>query len=43
MPTNTIEAAIRQVRKIIKTKGTFRNEDTALKIIYLALQNAQKK
>lgn len=41
--TNTIEAAIRQIRKIIKTKGAFPNEDAALKIIYLALQNAQKK
>ncbi len=41
--TNAIEAGIRQVRKIIKTKGAFPNEDAALKIIYLALQNAQKK
>ncbi len=41
--TNAIEAGIRQVRKIIKTKGAFPNEDVALKIIYLALQNAQKK
>lgn len=41
--TNAIEAAIRQIRKIIKTKGAFPNEDAALKVIYLALQNAQKK
>ena len=41
--TNAIEAGIRQVRKIIKIKGAFPNENAALKIIYLALQNAQKK
>jgi putative transposase len=38
--TNTIEATNRMVRKIIKTKGAFPNDDAALKLIYLALQNA---
>lgn len=41
--TNAIEAGIRQVRKIIKNKGAFPDDDAALKIIFLALQNAQKK
>ena len=41
--TNAIEAAIRQVRKIIKTKGAFPNDDAAMKLIYLALRNAEKK
>jgi putative transposase len=41
--TNAIEAGIRQVRKIIKTKGAFPHENAATKIIFLALQNAQKK
>jgi putative transposase len=41
--TNAIEAGIRQVRKIIKSKGSFPDDDAALKIIYLALQNAEKK
>ena len=38
--TNTIEALNRQIRKIIKTKGSFSNEDSARKLVYLALQNA---
>ena len=38
-----IEAAIRQIRKIIKTKGAFRNDDAAMKIICLALRNAEKR
>ncbi len=41
--TNAIEAAIRQVRKIIKTKGAFPNDDAAIKLIHLALRNAEKK
>lgn len=41
--TNAIEAAIRQIRKIIKTKGALPNDDAAIKIIYLALRNAEKK
>jgi putative transposase len=41
--TNAIEASIRQIRKIIKNKGAFPDDDAALKIIFLALQNAEKK
>ena len=38
--TNAIEALNRQLRKAIKTKGHFPNEDAARKLIYLAIQNA---
>ncbi len=38
--TNAIEALNRQLRKAIKTKGHFPNEDAARKLIYLALANA---
>jgi putative transposase len=41
--TNVIEASNRQVRKVIKTKGAFPNDDAVYKIVYLALQRAQKK
>lgn len=40
--TNAIEALNRQVRKVIKTKGAFPTEDAALKLIYLAIRNAEK-
>jgi putative transposase len=32
--------ATRQLRKAIKTKGSFPNEDAARKLVYLVLQNA---
>ena len=38
--TNAIEALNRQLRKAIKTKGHFPNEEAARKLIYLALVNA---
>jgi putative transposase len=38
--TNAIEALNRQLRKAIKTKGHFPNEEAAKKLIYLAIQNA---
>ena len=38
--TNAIEALNRQLRKAIKPKGHFPNEDAARKLIYLALTNA---
>jgi putative transposase len=41
--TNTIEALNRQIRKIIKTRGSFPTEDSARKLIYLAITNAQTK
>ena len=41
--TNMIEASNRQVRKVIKTKGSFPNDDAVYKIVYLALQRAKKR
>jgi putative transposase len=38
--TNAIEALNRQLRKAIKTKGHFPNEQAARKLIYLAIANA---
>ena len=38
--TNAIEALNRQLRKAIKTKGHFPNEDAARKLIYPAVTNA---
>jgi putative transposase len=37
--TNAIEALNRQLRKAIKTKGHFPNEEAARKLIYLAITN----
>lgn len=41
--TNTIEAVHRQFRKLTKTKGAFPNQNSLLKLLYLGVQNAQKK
>ena len=41
--TNTIEALNRQIRKIIKTRGSFPDEDSARKLLYLAINRAQRK
>jgi len=41
--TNTIEALNRQIRKIIKTRGSFPDEDAARKLLYLAITRAQRK
>ena len=41
--TNAIEALNRQLRKAIKTKGHFPNEEAARKLIYLCLMNATPK
>jgi putative transposase len=41
--TNTIESINRQIRKIIKSKGSFPNDEAVFKLVFLALQNAQKK
>ena len=41
--TNSIEAVNRQLRKIIKTRGSFPTEDAALKLLWLALSKAEKK
>ena len=41
--TNTIESINRQIRKIIKSKGCFLNDEAVFKLVFLALQNVQKK
>ena len=41
--TNTIEAMHRQIRKAIKTRGHFPDEQAATKLIYLAITRAQGK
>ena len=41
--TNPIEALNRQLRKAIKTKGHFPNEEAARKLIYLSITNATPK
>ena len=41
--TNTIEALHRQVRKAIKTRGHFPDEQSATKLIYLAIHRAEAK
>jgi len=38
--TNAVEALNRSLRKIIKTRGSFPNDDAALKLLYLAIKNA---
>jgi transposase-like protein len=38
--TNAIESMNRSLRKIIKAKGAFPNDDAVLKVLYLALRNA---
>jgi putative transposase len=41
--TNTIEALHRQIRKAIKTRGHFPDEQAATKLIYLAIQRSEAK
>lgn len=41
--TNAIESVNRSIRKVIKTKGSFPNDDAIMKILYLALENISKK
>jgi transposase-like protein len=38
-----VEALNRSLRKIIKTRGSFPNDDDALELLYLALRNARLK
>jgi putative transposase len=40
--TNAIESLNYQFRKVIKTKGHFPNEDSAFKLLFLVLRNAEK-
>ena len=41
--TNAIESLNFQLRKIIKTKGHFPNDEAAIKLLYLALRNIERK
>jgi len=41
--TNTIESLNFTLRKAIKTKASFPNDESATKMLYLALRNASKK
>jgi transposase-like protein len=41
--TNTLENVHRQLRKIIKTRGHFPNDDAATKLLWLALRNITVK
>ncbi len=41
--TNAIESLNRSLRKIIKTRGAFPNEQAAVKLLYLALKNVTAK
>jgi putative transposase len=41
--TNAIESLNFQLRKVIKSKGHFPSDEAAIKLLYLALRNAQKK
>jgi len=41
--TNVIESLNYSLRKITKTRAAFPNEEAAIKLLYLGLQNAQKK
>jgi len=41
--TNAVESLPTSLRKIIKMRGSFPNEEAALKLLYLALRNAAKK
>lgn len=38
--TNAVESLNRSLRKIIKTRGSFPNDEAAMKLLYLAIQNA---
>lgn len=40
--TNAIEALNRQLRKVLKTRGHMPSDQAALKLMYLAIQNASK-
>jgi putative transposase len=41
--TNAVESLNMTLRKIIKTRGSFPNEESAMKLLYLALMNVTKK
>jgi len=41
--TNAIESLHHSLRKIIKTRGSFPNDESALKLLYLGLKNISKR
>ena len=41
--TNIIESVHRQFRTLTKSKGAFPNDESLLKLLYMGIQNAQKK
>jgi putative transposase len=41
--TNAVESLNMSLRKIIKTRGSFPNEEAAIRLLYLALRNHSKK
>ncbi len=41
--TNAIESVNRSLRKVLKTKGSFPNDDSVIKIMYLAMRNISKR
>jgi putative transposase len=41
--TNAIESLNYQLRKVIRTKGHFPNDDAAIKLLFLALRNAERR
>ena len=41
--TNIIESLNYQLRKVLKSKGHFPSDEAAMKLLYLALRNAEKK
>ena len=41
--TNAVESLNMSLRKIIKTRGSFPNQESALRLLYLALRNHSKK
>jgi putative transposase len=41
--TNAVESLNMSLRKVIKTRGSFPNEEAALKLLYLALERVTKK
>src|SRR6185437_16145314 len=41
--TNAVESLHMSLRKVIKNRGSFPNEESALKLLYLALRNASAK
>lgn len=41
--TNAIESVNSSIRKVIKNRGSFPNEESVMKLLYLALNNASRK